>query len=103
VATKQCQCCGVDRGFVAVGISLTQISNGRRYDFRSSYGSGLAAVHVRVHGQIIVGLQARQIRVANACVFHEIIDTAGERYVDSPSTRGILMALFGWSCSTLYR
>jgi len=68
VATKQRQCCGVDRGFVAVGISLTQISNGRRYDFRGSHGSCLAAVHVRVHGQIIVGLQARQVRVANASV-----------------------------------
>lgn len=98
---KQRQWCGVGHGFIAVGISLAQISNGRRCDFRSSHGSGLAAVHVRVDGQIVVGLQARQVRVANACVFHEIIDTASERYVDGPSTRSILVALFGRGRSAL--
>jgi len=70
VATKQCQWCGVGRGFIAEGISLAQISNGRRYDFRSSHGSCLAAVNVRVHGQIIVGLQTRQIRVADASIMN---------------------------------
>lgn len=30
-------------------------------------------------------------------VFHEIIDTAGERYVDGPSARTVLLTLFNRS------
>lgn len=82
-------------------IPLAQISNGRRYDFRGSHGSGLAAVHVRVDRQIVVGLQARQVRVANACVFHKVIDATGERHVDGPSTRGVLVAFFDRSRGAL--
>lgn len=109
-------------------IPLAQISNGRRYDFRGSHGSGLAAVHVRVDRQIVVGLQARQVRVANASVieqkctfkidrcillqvisdggmdlrvFHKVIDATGERHVDGPSTRGVLVAFFDRSRGAL--
>lgn len=69
MVTKQRQWCGIGHGFVALDISLAQISNVRsRCNFRGCHGSGLAAVHVRVDRQIIVGLQARQVRVANASV-----------------------------------
>jgi len=72
MVTKRRQWCDVGHGFVAaVDMSLAQISNGRRSDFRGSHGSGLAAVHVRVDGQIIVGLQARQVRVANASAIEQ--------------------------------
>lgn len=105
-----------------LGVDSRSFSSGRRW-------SGLAAINISVHGKIVVGFQTGQTRWTlasaqkinryrhttrkisvkikteggrgNLRVFHEVIDAAGERYVDGPSARGVLVAVLGRSCNVL--